>query len=450
MQYFLEKESRLPTKARHTGLPAIKEKTGILLFIMEPAPKSLRLAVALFGRTNSGKSTLLNRIAGQTVAITSPEPGTTTDCVEKAMELLPVGPILLIDTAGLDDPTRLGTERVAAARRIYDRADVILLVVPAGQWGEEEEEILRAAAERKIRVIPVVTFADRTPPDETFLTMLREKTGLAPLLSDPDRDRLLTELRTRLLEAAPDDFVEPPPLLADLVGAGDTVLLIVPIDKQAPKGRLILPQVQTIRDALDGDAAALVVKEREYPAMLARLKTPPDLAVCDSQVVDKMVADTPPEIPCTSFSILFSRLKGDMLLMARGAAAIASLKSTDKVLIAEACSHHAVSDDIGRVKIPRWLRRYAGEGLQVDVSAGRDYPENLSEYKLVIHCGGCMLNRREVLSRIQAAARAGVPVTNYGMCISFVQGVLERVLTPFPAALAAFREALAAAETARR
>ena len=184
--------------------------------------------------------------------------------------------------------------------------------------------------------------------------------------------------------------------------------------------------------AMERGAAALVVKEREYPAMLARLKTPPDLAVCDSQVVDKMVADTPPEIPCTTFSILFSRLKGDMLLMARGAAAIASLKSTDKVLIAEACSHHAVSDDIGRVKIPRWLRRYAGEGLQVDVSAGRDYPENLSEYKLVIHCGGCMLNQKELEYRMNLAIEQGVPFTNYGTAIAYMNGILKRSVAPLP------------------
>ena len=398
---------------------------------MEPAPKSLRLAVALFGRTNSGKSTLLNRIAGQTVAITSPEPGTTTDCVEKAMELLPVGPILLIDTAGLDDPTRLGTERVAAARRIYDRADVILLVVPVGQWGEEEEGILRAAAERKIRVIPVVTFADQTPPDEAFLTMLREKTGLIPLLSDPDRDRLLTELRTRLLEAAPDDFVEPPPLLADLVGAGDTVLLIVPIDKQAPKGRLILPQVQTIRDALDLGALPLACRETEYRTALARLRTPPALVICDSQVVDLMVRETPPEVPCTTFSILFSRLKGDLAAYAEGARTIRRLRPGDRVLVAEGCTHHATNDDIGRVKIPRWLAEKAGGALQISVCAGRDYPADVSEYRLIVHCGGCMLNRRETLRRIELARAAGVPITNYGMAISECRGVFDRVMSPF-------------------
>ena len=302
--------------------------------------------------------------------------------------------------------------RVAAARRIYDRADVILLVVPVGQWGEEEEGILRAAAERKIRVIPVVTFADQTPPDEAFLTMLREKTGLIPLLSDPDRDRLLTELRTRLLEAAPDDFVEPPPLLADLVGAGDTVLLIVPIDKQAPKGRLILPQVQTIRDALDLGALPLACRETEYRTALARLRTPP-------------------EVPCTTFSILFSRLKGDLAAYAEGARTIRRLRPGDRVLVAEGCTHHATNDDIGRVKIPRWLAEKAGGALQISVCAGRDYPADVSEYRLIVHCGGCMLNRRETLRRIELARAAGVPITNYGMAISECRGVFDRVMSPF-------------------
>jgi [FeFe] hydrogenase H-cluster maturation GTPase HydF len=215
--------------------------------------------------------------------------------------------------------------------------------------------------------------------------------------------------------------------------------LIVPIDLQAPKGRLILPQVQTIREALDVDATVLVVKEREYAHALRNFQTPPHLAVCDSQVVLKMVADTPASIPCTTFSILFARNKGDLLEMARGAAAIEALKPRDKILIAEACSHHAIEDDIGRVKIPRWLRQYVGGDLQIDVYSGRDYPENLQEYKLIVHCGGCMLTRREMLARVQKAREARVAITNYGLCISFSQGVITRVLSPFPAALDAFQ-----------
>jgi [FeFe] hydrogenase H-cluster maturation GTPase HydF len=243
-----------------------------------------------------------------------------------------------------------------------------------------------------------------------------------------------------LIEACPDDFLNSPSLIGDLLSAGELVVMMVPIDLQAPKGRLILPQVQAIRDALDNDGAALVVKDREFTSILGRLREPPALVICDSQVVLKMVAETPPSIRCSTFSILFSRNRGDLIEAARGVSMVKSLRAGDKVLIAEACSHHAAQDDIGRVKIPRWVRQYVGQDLQFDVCSGIDYPQNLLEYKLVIHCGGCMLNRRAMLSRIHRAREAGVPITNYGVCIAYVQGVLERVLSPFPAALEAFRQ----------
>ena len=345
---------------------------------METVPKSMRLHIALFGRTNVGKSSFLNMISGQQAAITSPVPGTTTDVVEKTMELLPLGPVVFLDTAGIDDTSELGAERIKRTMRVFTRADIVVILCEAGVWGAPEERILAEACERKLPVVAVVGKADLRAPDAAFLELLRSKgiasTAVADNLAPARREECVADFKRALIDCCPEDFLAVPPLVGDLLPPGGLAALIVPIDLEAPKGRLILPQVQTIRDALDNGAAALVVKEREYPAMLARLKTPPDLAVCDSQVVDRMVADTPPEIPCTTFSILFSRLKGDMILMARGAAAIAALRPGDKVLIAEACSHHAVSDDIGRVKIPRWLRRYAGEGLQVDVSAGRGLP----------------------------------------------------------------------------
>jgi [FeFe] hydrogenase H-cluster maturation GTPase HydF len=237
--------------------------------------------------------------------------------------------------------------------------------------------------------------------------------------------------------------VKPPPLVGNLLPAGGLAILIVPIDLQAPKGRLILPQVQTIREALDFDASVMVVKEREFSHALENLKALPDLVVCDSQVVLKMVADTPEGTPCTTFSILFARNKGDLVELARGAAVIETLKPKDRVLIAEACSHHAIEDDIGRVKIPRWIRQYVGGDLQIDVYSGRDYPEDLKKYKLIVHCGGCMLTRREMLARIQLAKEEKVPITNYGLSISFSQGVIRRVLSPFPAALDAFQRELA-------
>lgn len=411
---------------------------------MDSTPKSLRLQIALFGRTNVGKSSFLNLISGQDVAITSARPGTTTDVVEKTMELLPLGPVVFLDTAGIDDQTELGDLRIRKSRKVFNRADIAVILCEAGIWGTPEENLLAEAKEKNIPVVAVINKSDLCPPDSEFLERLKHA-GIRSIVTVSSirkerRETVLADFKRALIENCPEDFLAAPPLIGDLVRPGDLTVLIVPIDLQAPKGRLILPQVQTIRDALDHDTAVLTVKENDYARVLDRLKTPPALVVCDSQVVRRMVDETPPEIPCTTFSILFSRLKGDMRLMAQGTAAIDALREGDKVLIAEACSHHATNDDIGRVKIPRWLRNRIGDGVRIDVCAGRDYPEHFSEYKLAIHCGGCMLNRREVLSRLQTAAKAGVPVTNYGMCISSLQGVLERVLSPFPEALSAYRE----------
>lgn len=410
---------------------------------MDKAPKGLRLQIGIFGRTNVGKSSFLNMIAGQDVAITSPVPGTTTDVVEKTMELLPIGPVVFLDTGGLDDATVLAPNRIARTKKVFDRVDVILLIVEPGVWGDAEESVCTEASSRKTPVIVAMNKIDLGAPEPAFLETLRKHTDRVMLCSSiapAERDRYINALKAELLAVCPDDFLAPPALISDLLPAGGLAVLIVPIDLEAPKGRLILPQVQTIRDALDSDAAVAVVKEREYPSFLERLKTPPDIVVCDSQVVLKMVADTPASVKCTTFSILFSRLKGDLAEMARGVTAIDRLKPGDKVLIAESCSHHAVEDDIGRVKIPRWLRHYAGADLDIRSCAGRDYPEDLAAYKLVIHCGSCMLTRRETLARIQKARQAGVPITNYGVAISFVQGVLDRTLAPFPAAVSAYRE----------
>jgi [FeFe] hydrogenase H-cluster maturation GTPase HydF len=382
----------------------------------------------LFGRTNAGKSSFMNLIAKQDVSIVSSQPGTTTDVVEKTMELLPIGPVVFIDTAGLDDTTTLGGKRVEKTRKVFDRADVILLICEGSHYGDFEEAVEEQAKQNNVPVIRVANKADLfNPSDPSYIPCNS---------TDPSaRESVLAELKTKLLAVCPDEFIQPPPLVGDLVPAGGLAMLIVPIDLQAPKGRLILPQVSTIRDALDNDAATLVVKEREYTHMLNRLCEPPDLVICDSQVVLKMIGDTPDTIPCTTFSILFARLKGDLVKFAKGAAAIDRLKDGDKVLIAESCSHHAAEDDIGRVKIPRWLRQYCGCSLEIDIYAGHDFPDDLSDYNLVIQCGGCMHNRREILSRIEKCESAGVPITNYGLCISQTQGVLKRVLEPFPAAL---------------
>ena len=396
---------------------------------MNNTPKSLRLQIALFGRTNAGKSTFLNLVTGQDTAITSPVAGTTTDVVEKAMELLPLGPVLFLDTPGFGDTTELGGKRMERAGKVFDRADAAVLLCLADTWGDEEEMLAEEIKKRRLPAVCVITQTDLVKPSAAFLEKLKEKGFATPVSSAPGkREEVLNSFKSELLKVIPAERLADPPLLGDLLPANGTVLLIVPIDLQAPKGRLILPQVQAIRDALDHEASVIVVRENNFLPMLANLKNPPDLVVCDSQIVKRMAAEIPPEIPCTTFSILFARLKGDLKTLTEGAAAIQSLKPGDKVLIAEACTHHAADDDIGRVKIPNALQKYVGGTLQIDVCAGRDYPANLKEYKLIVHCGGCMFNRSEILSRLQAAKEAGVPITNYGVALSFVSGALKQVL----------------------
>ena len=402
-------------------------------------PKSLRLQIALVGRVNSGKSSFLNLVSGQQVAIVSDQRGTTTDVVEKAQELIPLGPVLWLDTAGTDDDSVLGEARSKRTMQAVDRADILLVVTTPNVWGDAEEKLLELARGRNIPVIPVVNQRDTAKCEAGFLEKLAEKCGNAPVTANSlggnaERDRVLAQLKSALLAAAPEDFLTPPPMLGDLLPeSGGVVVMIVPIDIQAPKGRLILPQVQALRDALDADAQVMVVKEDQYSAALENFKNPPDLVVCDSQVVDRMVAETPENIPCTTFSILLSRLKGDIVRLAAGVNAIDDLRPGDKVLMAEACTHHATHEDIGRVKIPRLLEKRAGGKLEFDFSGGRDFPNDLSPYKLIVHCGSCMLNRRETLRRLEMAGKT--PVTNYGMAISYCRGVLKRVLSPFPAAL---------------
>lgn len=412
---------------------------------METVPKSLRLQIGLFGRTNVGKSSFLNMVAGQDVAITSPVPGTTTDVVEKVMELLPLGPVVFLDTAGLDDVSALSFLRIKKTKKIFDRSDIILLIAEPNIWTDFENDVCSEAKKRHIPYVIVVNKIDTAVPEKSFLEKLSNETEKVVCVSSiqkDKRDNFVNGLKEQLVTCCPEDFIKPPPLVGDLMPKGGCALLIIPIDLEAPKGRIILPQVQVIRDTLDFSGVSIIVKESEYLKVLKNLKTPPDIVICDSQVVDRMVKETPKDVACTTFSILFARMKGDLVEMARGAVAINSLQDGDRILIAESCSHHAVEDDIGRVKIPRWLKKYTQKDLKIDVCAGRDYPEDLKKYKLVILCGSCMLTRRETLSRMYHASRAGVPVTNYGVCISFLQGVLERVLEPFPQARQALQEEL--------
>ncbi len=405
---------------------------------MEKTPKSMRLQIGIFGRANVGKSSFLNMIAAQDVAVTSPIPGTTTDVVEKPIELLPLGPVNILDTAGIDDTSILAEKRIERTRRIFDRADIVVLLVEPGIITPFDEELIKMAKKAELPLVIVVNKIDLAPPTEEFIEKLESYSQHIVTCSCAERnhrEEYITAFKNALLSIRQQDTQQSLPLVGDLVRPGGIAVLIVPIDLQAPRGRLILPQVQTIRDLLDNDAASVVVKEREYAHILQVLGQEPDIVICDSQVVNKMVADTPPHIKCTTFSILFSRFKGDLLEEVRGAAALENVKAGDKILIAEACSHHPLEDDIGRVKIPRWLRQYLGEEIQIDYAAGRDYPENLSQYKVVIHCGGCMLTRQEKLVRMRKAKIAGAPITNYGLTISLVQGVLRRALSPFPAAI---------------
>jgi [FeFe] hydrogenase H-cluster maturation GTPase HydF len=405
---------------------------------MTSTPKGLRLHIAFFGRRNVGKSSLLNALTRQQVSIVSPMAGTTTDPVEKPMELLPLGPVLFIDTAGIDDTGELGALRVQKTRQVLDRTDVAVLVTEAGQWAGFEEEMLRELTARKTPTVVVFNKIDNAATSAAVEAKLTEQ-QLHVVKTSTVTGAGLLDLRQALLAVAPADFIDSPAILGDLVGAGELAVLVVPIDKEAPKGRLILPQVQSIRDLLDSDATCLVVKERELRNALDRLKTPPKLVVTDSQAFLKVAADTPRTVPMTSFSILMARFKGDLLAQVQGTLAIENLGRESRILIAEACGHHPIGEDIGRVKIPRWLTLYTGQKLEFVHVQGHDFPEDLSPYKLVIHCGACMWNRREVLSRILRCQQAGVPITNYGLTIAYSLGIFARALEPFPAALAAFR-----------
>ncbi|MBN1652474.1 MAG: [FeFe] hydrogenase H-cluster maturation GTPase HydF [Deltaproteobacteria bacterium] len=406
---------------------------------MQTTPKGLRIHIGIFGKRNVGKSSLLNAITRQQVSIVSDFAGTTTDPVEKPMELLPLGPVLFIDTAGIDDSGALGKLRIQRTRQIFERIDMGVIVSEAGIWGDFEEQLLSELSGKKVPLIVVMNKCDLHPPDPSLKRRLSDS-GIMVVDTTASTGEGILHFRQALLNAAPEEFVNTPSILGDLLGPGELAVLVVPIDKEAPKGRLILPQVQSIRDILDSDSYCLVVKERELREALHRLNKPPKLVVTDSQAFLKVVADTPREIKLTSFSILFARFKGDLTEMVKGAMAIEHLKPGDRVLIAEACSHHPIADDIGRVKIPRWLTQYVGGKLEFVHTQGHDFPNNLAEYDLVIHCGACTQNRREVLNRILLCRTASIPITNYGLTIAYSLGIFERALEPFPTALAIYQK----------
>lgn len=402
---------------------------------LNETPRGSRLHIAIFGRRNAGKSSLINALTNQDIAIVSEIPGTTTDPVYKSMEILPVGPVVVIDTAGLDDVGELGELRVKKTIGVLDKTDLIILVLDSLQNVKEysyELSLIKRAAEHGVPVVGVINKIDlaeavNKPEQEEILGI-----GLSPVSAVTGQG--LEELKKEIIKAAPKQW-SAPTIIGDLVSPGDTVILVTPIDLAAPKGRLILPQVQTIRDILDNDACAVVVKERELKKALSNLNRTPKMVITDSQAFLKVNADTPPEILMTSFSILFARYKGNLDLLVAGALAAGDLRPGDRVLIAEACTHHRVADDIGTVKIPRWLRQKVGGELHFDWSSGTSLPADLKSYKLIVHCGACMINRREMLHRIMQAVEAGTPMVNYGVLIAYMHGILKRALSPFPSAL---------------
>jgi len=389
---------------------------------MQKQPSGMRPHIILLGRRNVGKSSLVNALTEQPLALVSEVPGTTTDPVRKGYELLPFGPVVFVDTGGIDDVGEIGRLRVERTKKEQAGADFALLIAEAGQWTDHEQQLYEQLKDGKLDFMVVVNKIDLAPdwqpPVDAW--QVSAKTGEG-----------VKELRVAMAERLRQITQQTFSVIGDLVQGGDLIVLVVPIDLEAPRGRLILPQVITIRDILDNDAAALVVKERELYATMQSLGRAPSLVVCDSQVVLKVAADVPREVPLTTFSILFARLKGDLPTFVRGAKAIETLTDGDRVLIAEACSHHPLADDIGRVKIPRWIRQYTGRDLTFTNAQGRNYPEDLREYKLVVHCGGCMITPRTMEARMEEALDDGVPITNYGVAISFVHGVLSRVLEPF-------------------
>ena len=392
--------------------------------------KSNRLHIGIFGKTNVGKSSLLNRITGQDVSIVSDIAGTTTDVVEKSMELLPVGPVNFLDSAGIDDNTELGEQRLEKTLKILNRTDVAVLVCDYKGIDDFDISLIEKFDDLKIPFIVVINKSDIEKISVEKLNVIKNYTQNILITSAKDDSEIVYKFKSVLIQLLPDDFVNTPKIVGDIVPNGSTVVMVIPIDKEAPKGRIILPQVQTLRDLLDSGCATLAVRDSELKNALDNLKTPPSLVITDSQAFKKVNEIVPENIALTSFSILFARLKGDLSAFIDGAKAIDTLKDGDKVLILESCTHHAIEDDIGKVKIPNLLRKKTGKNLLIEHFSGHDFP-NVSDYKLIIHCGACMTNRREVLSRILLANKTGVPITNYGIAISYCLGILDRAVKIF-------------------
>jgi [FeFe] hydrogenase H-cluster maturation GTPase HydF len=388
--------------------------------------------IGIYGRRNNGKSSLINCLAGQDIAIVSDHAGTTTDPVKKSFEITGFGPVILVDTAGIDDSGDLGDKRVERTLRTLEIIDLALLVITNNSWGEFEDDLINKFRERDIPFIVIHSKSDIEEPTTDFRKKITSITSTSLFEFSSADKRNFEELINMIRISIPEHSYKTPTLLGDLISYGDIVILITPIDVEAPAGRLILPQVQAIRDILDNDAVAIVLKEREVDAFLKKTKIKPALAITDSQVFVKADASIPKDIPLTSFSIMLARFKGDFDNYLKGTPKISELKDGDRVLLLESCTHHVSCDDIGRTKIPRWITNFTGKHIEYDVVAGLDtLPRLITDYSLVIQCGGCMITRKQLHNRLHSAIKAGVPVTNYGMAIAYVQGIYKRAIAPF-------------------
>ena len=389
-------------------------------------PISMRMRISVFGKTNSGKSSLINALLGSDVSIVSPVGGTTTDPVSKTIELYPIGPCVFTDTAGFDDDTELGTLRTERTKQIIEKTDMALLVAASASDIKSEAMWLDILKEHKIPTIGVYNKSDLDPAPEKTAVTLSKELGIKFVCTSALLSKGITDLKSAITEYAPKDF-ELDSIIGHLVDDGDNVMLVMPQDIQAPKGRLILPQVQVTRDLLDHGAIITSVTADKMEAALSALKQPPKLIITDSQVFGYVYEHKPEETLLTSFSVLLARYKGDISAFREGADRVDTLTENDRILIAEACSHNPLDGDIGRIKIPNLLRKKIGDGLKIDITSGNDFPEDLSKYALIVHCGGCMFNRRYMLNRIRTAKEQNVPITNYGMLIAKLSSILDKI-----------------------
>ena len=398
---------------------------------LNATPSSERVHIGIFGKRNAGKSSLINAITGQNLAIVSEAKGTTTDPVYKAMELLPLGPVMIIDTPGIDDEGVLGSLRIQKAYQVLNKTDIALVIIDAAVGPSAEDlRLIKRINAKKIPLLIVINKCETINEDKKTAYQALLSNGKLLFVSAEQKLNIF-ELKEAIAQTVPADENKAQ-IVADLLSPSDFVVLVVPIDSAAPKGRLILPQQQTISDILEADAAAIVVKENELTNTLQNLGKRPKLVITDSQVFKKVAAETPADILLTSFSILFARYKGNLQTAVQGVTALDSLEDGDKILIGEGCTHHRQCDDIGTVKLPRWIKEYTGKNPEFIFTSGTEFPLNLSPYKMIIHCGACMLNEREMQYRIKCAADQNIPFTNYGITIAYINGILKRTVEPFP------------------